>query len=187
MSRRKKKAKGKGKGKPRRATNAKEERAAFKPFPLKQFKKSSCTHGWNHADYPGSHDCHKFIKTAVEAFRRSEHVYRIIEAAEDSTCEKYPEIWKDPTQLEWIASAFVSIGVEAMLGREDNEVGKKFLCASSTGFSEYLRQHVVCELHKAVPALYWARLDELLNTNSRRPIRYLRKVSLARAWMYRTS
>jgi len=27
----------------------------------------------------------------------------------------YPDIWKDPAKLEWVASAFVSIGVEAII------------------------------------------------------------------------
>lgn len=29
--------------------------------------------------------------------------------------EVYPDIWKDPAKLEWVASAFVSIGVEAII------------------------------------------------------------------------
>eukprot|EP00985_Skeletonema_marinoi_P024720 scaffold17447_cov73-Skeletonema_marinoi.AAC.1 len=90
----------KAKGKARKAAakaKAGEEFAAFKPFSLTQFKKSSCTHG---------------SKTSVPVFDAAEKT---------ATKHKYPEIWKDSTKLEWIASAFVSIGVEAII-REDDEV-----------------------------------------------------------------
>jgi hypothetical protein len=171
VSRRRRK-KNKAKGKARIAAKAKEERAAFKPFSLKQFKNSSCTHGWNHYGYHDSHDCHKFIETTVEVFRMSRD--HVVLRAKVVTSEKYPEIWKNPAQLEWIASAFVSIGIEATLGRE------YVLCLPCIGFSEYLKQHVACNLHKSVPKLYFARIEELLHADLRRIVSYLRKRVLCR-------
>ncbi|KAK1744340.1 hypothetical protein QTG54_004873 [Skeletonema marinoi] len=164
----------KAKGKARKAAakaKAGEEFAAFKPFSLTQFKKSSCTHGWIHDEYADNHDCHKFIESVLEAFGRTKSISDIFDTAEKAALQhKYPEIWKDPAKLEWIASAFVSIGVEAII-RE----GDKYLYAYSVAYSEWIHQYVACELHKSVPAVYSARLNELIYADKRRIISYLKK------------
>ena len=51
------------------------------------------------------------------------------------TFEKYSDIWKDPAKLEWLASAFVSIDVEALVQGVD-DAGRRFLIASSVAYSE---------------------------------------------------
>ena len=109
-----KKAKGKARKEAKVKANV-EECAALKPFSSLQFNKSSCTHGWTHDEYAENHDCHKFVVAVFEEFRRTKTVSDTFHAANDATLEKYPEIWKDPTILEWIASAFVSIGVEVLV------------------------------------------------------------------------
>eukprot|EP00984_Skeletonema_dohrnii_P003637 scaffold1230_cov97-Skeletonema_dohrnii-CCMP3373.AAC.13 len=163
VSRKKTKRRKKAKGKAAKA-------AAFKPFSLTQFKKSTCTHGWDNTEYSNNHECYKFIEAAIKAFRRTNCISYILKAANDATFEKYPEIWKDPTKLEWIASAFVSIGVEAII-RE----GDKFLCVSSVAYSEWIHQYVAFALHKSMPSVYSARLNELVNADERRIISYLKK------------
>eukprot|EP00984_Skeletonema_dohrnii_P012312 scaffold4982_cov92-Skeletonema_dohrnii-CCMP3373.AAC.3 len=174
-----KKAKGKARKEAKVKANAKVEKcAAFKPFSFLQFNKSSCTHGWTHDEYADNHDCHKFIVTFIEAtreaFRRAKTVSDTFQAVKFATFEKYPDIWKDPTQLEWIASAFVTIGVEVLV-QGDNNDGRRFLVVSSVTFSELIHQHVAFALHKYVPAMYSARLNELLHADNRRIISYLRK------------
>jgi len=166
----------KAKGKARKAAakaRAEEEFAAFMRFSLAKFKQSSCTHGWNHAEYPDRHDCHNFKWSVLDVFRRTKSISDIFDAAEKAALQlqhKYPEIWKDPTILEWIASAFVSIGVEAII-RE----GDKYLYASSVAYSEWIHQYVACELHKSMPTVYSARLNELIYADKRRIISYLKK------------
>ena len=170
----------KAKGKARKAAakanaNAKvEECAAFYPFSLPQLKKRSCTHGWNHNEYTDNHDCHKFIESVLELFRRTKSLSGTFHAAKDATFEKYPNIWKDPTQLEWIASSLVSIGVEVLV-QGDKDDGRRFLVVSSVTFSEWIHQYVAFALHKYVPTVYPARLKELLNADERRIISYLKK------------
>eukprot|EP00984_Skeletonema_dohrnii_P003631 scaffold1230_cov97-Skeletonema_dohrnii-CCMP3373.AAC.7 len=160
-----KKAKGKARKAAKVKANAKvDEYAAFNPFSLTQFKKSTCTHGWNPAEYPDNHDCYKLIEDVIKALRRPKTVHDTFHAAKDAAFEKYPDIWADPTQLEWIASAFVSIGVEVLV-QGDNNDGRGFLMVSSATFSEWIHQYVACELHKSVPALYSARLNELLHAD----------------------
>eukprot|EP00985_Skeletonema_marinoi_P033619 scaffold41749_cov212-Skeletonema_marinoi.AAC.3 len=166
-----KKAKGKARKEAKVKANV-EECAAFKPFSSLQFNKSSCTHGWTHDEYAENHDCHKFVVAVLEEFRRTKTVSDTFHAANDATLEKYPNIWKDPTQL--VASAFVSIGVEVLV-QGDNNDGRRFLVVSSVTFSEWIHQHVAFELHKSVPAMYSARLNELLHADNRRIISYLRK------------
>ena len=163
-SRKKTKRRKKAKGKAAKA-------AAFKPFSLTQFKKSTCTHGWDHTEYSDNHDCHKFIEATIEAFERTKSISDIFDAAEKAALEhKYPEIWKDPSKLEWIASAFVSIGVEAYSCEDED-----FLCVSSAAFSEWIHQYIAHDHHKSLPTLYSARLNELLFADERRIISYLKK------------
>eukprot|EP00985_Skeletonema_marinoi_P035422 scaffold46498_cov219-Skeletonema_marinoi.AAC.1 len=164
----------KAKGKARKAAakaRAEEEFAALLRFSLAKFKQSSCTHGWNHAEYPDRHDCYNFKWSVLDVFRRTKSISDIFDAAEKAALQhKYPEIWKDPAKLEWIASAFVSIGVEAIIRECD-----KYLYAYSVAYSEWIHQHVACELHKSVPAVYSARLNELIYADKRRIISYLKK------------
>eukprot|EP00984_Skeletonema_dohrnii_P003466 scaffold1170_cov139-Skeletonema_dohrnii-CCMP3373.AAC.8 len=166
----------KAKGQARKAAKAKAEEsyAMFKPFSLTQFKKSSCTHGWNHDAYASSHDCYKFVEAVMEAFRRNKGKFDIFDAPKEATLHKYPEIWGDPTKFEWVASAFVSIGVEVLI-RQDDKVGKLILSVYSIAYSEWIHQHVACALHKSVPAMYMARLNDLMHADQRRVISYLKK------------
>eukprot|EP00985_Skeletonema_marinoi_P009217 scaffold4261_cov192-Skeletonema_marinoi.AAC.2 len=159
----------KAKGKARKAAKAKaeEEYAMFKPFSLTQFKKSSCTHGWNHDAYASSHDCYNFVEAVMEAFRRNTGKFDIFDAPKEATLHKYPEIWGDPTKFEWVASAFVSIGVEVLI-RQDDKVGKLILSVYSIAYSEWIHQHVACALHKSVPTMYMARLNDLMHADQRR-------------------
>eukprot|EP00984_Skeletonema_dohrnii_P012311 scaffold4982_cov92-Skeletonema_dohrnii-CCMP3373.AAC.2 len=169
----------KARGKARKAAakaRAEKEFAAFMSFSLAKFKKSSCTHGWNHDEYRDSHDCHNFLESVLDVFCRSEStVFIFDDAAEKAALQyKYPEIWKDPTKLEWIASAFVSIGVEAIIHEDDN-VSRGLLSLYSAINSEWIHQHVAFALHKSMPAMYSARLNELIHVSKRRLVSYLKK------------
>ena len=166
----------KAKGKARKAAKAKaeamEESDAFKQ--LAHLKKLPCTHGWNHDDYDDSHDCYKFVETVIEVFseRKRESIdFEMFDAACKASNEKYPEILNDPTKMEWIASAFVSIGTEAFRCKD---VGSS-LFVYSVYFSEWIHQHVAVALHGSVPRIYSARLHELLVADERRIIGYLKK------------
>jgi hypothetical protein len=57
-------SKKKAKGKARKEAKAKAEveYAAFRPFSLTQFKKSSCTHWWSHDEYPDNHNCCSLLR-----------------------------------------------------------------------------------------------------------------------------
>ena len=76
---------------------------------------NECTHGWDPSEFPADHDCHKFIETALEAFRCSGHAVEAVAAAVGATAEKFPDVWGDSASMEWIAAAFISIGTEAAI------------------------------------------------------------------------
>ena len=92
-------------------------------------------------------------------------------AAVKATSEKYPAVCGDSASMEWIAAAFVSIGTEVLIRNKD-----RFYLAAAIGFSEYLKQHLECEIYKSQPLLYMVRVSELLLANNeRRLVSYLKK------------
>jgi len=109
----------KAKGKARKEAKAKaeEEYAAFRPFSLTQFKKSSCTHGWSHDEHPDNHNCCSLLRMWLAFHRTKRKALTFVKQLMTLPYiwEVYPDIWKDPAKLEWVASAFVSIGVEAII------------------------------------------------------------------------
>ncbi len=157
----------KARGKARKAAKkakAEEEYAAVAPFSLGLFK-DKCTHGWNYNEYAADHDCYKLIAYLLGVFSNSNKLL----GTAGRILDKYPEIESDATKLEWIASAFVSIGVEAITEEYDDNI-----CAHSVWYSDAIYQHVACR-RNYVPAMYKARLKELLFADKRRLIGYLKK------------
>ena len=127
-----------------------------------------CTHGWDHSKYTSGaeHECNKFIERALELFQNESNIWGKIE--EDY--KEYPKVWTDTVSLEWIATAFISIGTELILQQDSNE-SNNYLCA----FSELLRQYAAVGVQKSQPLLYNARFHELVWADKRRLVSYMKK------------
>jgi len=144
----------------------------------------SCTHGWNHSEYAYEHDCHKFIEAALEVFQESlicrtigsslsDRIEMSFEKTGHILVENCPKIWNDSVSLDWIASAFITIGTELVLQDATND-SYHYLCINAIAYSECLRQNVA-KLQKSQPAIYFARVDDLIFADMRRIISYLKK------------
>ena len=165
-------------GKARRNAAAKakamaaEEAAAFKTVssPLEPFMDCSCTHGWNRDKYDESHECYKYIAAMVE---------HIIESGTTGVKEENrPQISVDDADLEWIASAFVSIGTGSVIhasrdfAKSSADLLYIRLGLRSVYYDEWIHQSF---LNKSAPLMYNARLQELEHADQRRIISYLKK------------
>jgi len=129
----------------------------------------SCTHGWNHSEYAHEHDCHKFIEAALEGAKNSSQESLICR-----TIGNYPNVWNDSVSLDWIASAFTTIGTELVLQYATNDPYHYLCITKAISYSEYLTQHVAT-LNKSQPNIYFARIDDLIFADMRRIISYLKK------------
>lgn len=74
-----------------------------------------------------------------------------------------------------LAAAFISIGTEAIILNKYRHEWEPYKYVTSLGFSEYLKQHLACDVHKSQPLFYMERVDELLIGNERRVVSYLKK------------
>ena len=165
-----KKAKGKARRKAAAKAKAVEESAAFKTDSgLAPLIKRPCFHGCNDNKFDESHDCQKFMDDMVDVFCECKTM-GTIHYATSVAAQKYPEILNDPAKLKWIASIFVSNGVDSLLSSSPDGL---YICC--TYYAEWIHQHVACALNKSAPIMYNARLDELLVAGVRRNISYLKK------------
>eukprot|EP00985_Skeletonema_marinoi_P027876 scaffold23502_cov117-Skeletonema_marinoi.AAC.4 len=132
-----------------------------------------CTHGWDLTEYPTDHDCNKFIDEVVRIFAECEVSEGIAGLAVDKalsfTRDIFPDVWNDSACLEWISSAFVTIGTIAIIN------GDVFICATAMGFSESLNQHVAFYYMGSQPLMYVAKIVDLIWAEERRTISYLKK------------
>jgi hypothetical protein len=144
--------------------------------------KSGCTHGWK-LSYEDQ-NCYNILETALEAMcvseKNNERVGGAFEAARAATDEKFPSLYKDAVSIELVSRAFLCIGAELLLDRRANsslEIKAKnlFRCATSLAFSEYLRQYIEVKLHRSKPSLYFHKIHDLICSDHRRMVSYLRK------------
>ena len=131
-----------------------------------------CTHGWDPTEYPDDHDhCNQFLEASLQIIHQAKSAGEAVNTSIAITEEKYPQVWEDPTSLEWIASALVCMGVELTMPDIKNN---KYLCTAVIAFSEYLHQSA-SELRKSQPAVYIQKVDELTDADERRRVSYLKK------------
>jgi len=116
------------------------ERDLALSLPTQIRRPRECTHGWDVTEYPVDHDCHKFIEEVVRIFDECNNVPEgtvglAVDKALSFTRDIFPDVWNNSACLEWISSAFVTLGTDAIINKAF------FLCAAAMGFSEHLNQY----------------------------------------------
>lgn len=147
-------------------------------------EEGGCLHGWK-SSYVKDPNCCNVLETAINAIYISENnndrVGGAFEAARAATDEKFPSLYKNnAATLEMISQALLCIGAELLLDRRsysslDMKAKNLFRCATTLAFSEYLYQSIQVKIHGSKPLLYFHKIHDLICSDQRRMVSYLRK------------
>jgi hypothetical protein len=136
----------------------------------------SCMHGFDLSFYLDENAAHEFLDTAIEAFTKSEKNFertgQAVASAQEATDKKFPDLWQDPLVLEWAATGFTSMAVEALLARENKQ---QYYSACNLAFAEYIRQCCALDIYRIQPTIRLDKIKGLTNADVRRQVSYTKK------------
>ena len=106
-------------------------------------------------------------ETITEGF---EKIYR-------QTKLKYKDVWFDSEMIEYVTALFLESAVDSALK------GNHFEACFIASISCFFEEHHATSLAKTQASLNWTWMYELIKTDERTLLKFLRKVSPAPAWM----
>lgn len=122
-----------------------------------------CQHGFGKETFHGWRICSDFMGPFMDAFNASgRHDDHDLRAAMDSTYEKYSEVWKDPSKLEWVTSCFIANGTRYLLDGTGEGGTDKYAIMDYAIIAYFMQEYVDITLRKTKQGIMeWEKICEL--------------------------
>jgi hypothetical protein len=119
--------------------------------------------------YSNLHICDEFVAAYADAFQAAGDDFDSFGPAFDGTADEYPEIWYDAFNVEFVASIFLSRGVQYLLS------GNVIAAQCNAVFAYYFEQYIETTLHKTRAVIDFLTMYELRQADQRTLVRFFKK------------
>ena len=147
-----------------------------------------CDHGFDPT--PTTHVCQAFIQSFGDVYeacceesmsrcRSNPNIYELFDYVYEATKTIHADVWNDPDNLQWVASYFVSLGTNEILGGDYPHAGIRAMCSSFfEQWAAEIRNNETqdsCGWAVFQTLCYWTKMSELCLGDENTIVSFFRK------------